>query len=62
MTYRNLPLSTRERITDYYEHKYTQKRLFNEAEILAEVSLPIRNVRFLILCFTSENVELNEAI
>ncbi|XP_057302359.1 potassium/sodium hyperpolarization-activated cyclic nucleotide-gated channel 1-like [Hydractinia symbiolongicarpus] len=43
MTYRNLPLSTRERITDYYEHKYTQKRLFNETEILAEVSLPIRN-------------------
>lgn len=44
MCYRNLPIATRERITDYYEHKYTQKRLFNEDEILSEVSPPLRNV------------------
>lgn len=43
MCYRDLPLATRERITDYYEHKYTQKRLFNEQQILAEISPPLRN-------------------
>ena len=44
MCYRDLPISTRERITDYYEHKYAQKRLFDEHEILAEISPPLRNV------------------
>ena len=44
MCYRDLPISTRERITDYYEHKYAQKRLFDEHEILSEISPPLRNV------------------
>jgi len=43
MCYRDLPISTRERITDYYEHKYAQKRLFDEHEILSEISPPLRN-------------------
>ena len=44
MRYRDLPQNVRERITDYYEHKYSQKRLFNELEILSEVSKPLRDV------------------
>jgi len=43
MSYRDLPVETRERITEYYEHKYSQKRLFNEDEILSEISRPIRD-------------------
>jgi len=56
MRYRDLPNKTRERITDYYEHKYSQKRLFNEYEILNEISKPLRdeivnhNCRDLIEC------------
>lgn len=56
MRYRDLPQNVRERITDYYEHKYSQKRLFNELEILSEVSKPLRddivnhNCRDLIEC------------
>lgn len=46
MRYRDLPNKTRERITDYYEHKYSQKRLFNEYEILNEISKPLRDVSF----------------
>lgn len=44
MRYRDLPQNVREKITDYYEHKYSQKRLFNELEILSEVSKPLRDV------------------
>jgi len=44
MRYRDLPIKTRERITDYYEHKYFQKRLFNETQILGEISTPLRDV------------------
>ena len=44
MSYRNLPASTRERLANYYEHKYFQKRLFNEVEILSEISPPIKDV------------------
>eukprot|EP00111_Clytia_hemisphaerica_P021482 TCONS_00063203-protein len=56
MRYRDLPQNVREKITDYYEHKYSQKRLFNELEILSEVSKPLRddivnhNCRDLIEC------------
>lgn len=44
MCYRDLPITTREKISDYYEHKYSQKKLFNEEEILSEVSPPLRDV------------------
>ena len=43
MRYRELPIHIRERITSYYEHKYSQRRLFDEHEVLSEISGPLRD-------------------
>ena len=37
MIYRKLPRSLRQRITDYYEHRY-QGKMFDEASILSELN------------------------
>lgn len=43
MRYRKLPQVIRQRVTDYYEHRYKHK-CFNENKILAELSQGLREV------------------
>ena len=44
MLYRKLPRNLRQRITDYYEHRY-QGKMFDEASILGELNECLREVR-----------------
>ena len=43
MRYRKLPQELRQRVTDYYEHRYKHK-FFNEEQILTELSQGLREV------------------
>ena len=43
MSHRRLPVSLRDKITKYYEHRF-QGKLFDEEKILTEVSRPLRKV------------------
>lgn len=43
MSHRKLPVSLRDKITKYYEHRF-QGKLFDEEKILSEVSRPLRKV------------------
>lgn len=43
MAYRKLPRALRQRIADYYEHRY-QGKMFDEAQILQELSECLREV------------------
>lgn len=43
MSHRRLPVSLRDKITKYYEHRF-QGKLFDEERILSEVSRPLRKV------------------
>ena len=43
MVYRKLPRNLRQRITDYYEHRY-QGKMFDEASILGELNECLREV------------------
>ena len=43
MIYRKLPRKLRQKITDYYEHRY-QGKMFDEQSILAEVNECLREV------------------
>jgi len=43
MIYRKLPRNLRQRITDYYEHRY-QGKMFDEASILGELNECLREV------------------
>ena len=45
MSYRKLPANLRDKITKYYEHRF-QGKLFDEEKILAEVSRPLKKVRY----------------
>ncbi len=47
MAWRKLPREMRNRITDYYEHRY-QGKIFHEDSILTELSERLR-----LVCFTS---------
>lgn len=51
MVWRKLPRDMRNRITEYYEHRY-QGKMFDEDAILNELSERLRLVR---LYFISEN-------
>ena len=44
MSHRRLPVSLRDKITKYYEHRF-QGKLFDEERLLHEVSRPLRTVR-----------------
>ena len=44
MSHRRLPVSLRDKITKYYEHRFRGK-LFDEERLLREVSRPLRTVR-----------------
>eukprot|EP00795_Rhopilema_esculentum_P006316 gene6316-11743_t len=41
MTYRSLPDHVKERLSNYYEHRY-QGKMFNEEQILGEISRPLK--------------------
>ena len=43
MTYRSLPDHVKERLSNYYEHRY-QGKMFNEEQILGEISRPLKEV------------------
>ena len=43
LNYRKLPRSLRNKVHDYYEHRY-QRKCFNEEEILKEISPCLREV------------------
>lgn len=45
MAYRNLPRILRQKIANYYEHRY-QGKMFNEMNILDELSECLREVSF----------------
>lgn len=44
MAYRKLPREMRQRITEYFEHRY-QGKFFDEEAILGELSEKLREVR-----------------
>ena len=48
MAYRKLPRGLRQRIANYYEHRY-QGKMFNELDILNELSECLREVLLIIL-------------
>lgn len=44
MSFHKLPADMRQRIHDYYEHRY-QGKMFDEESILGELNEPLREVR-----------------
>lgn len=50
MSFHKLPADMRQRIHDYYEHRY-QGKMFDEESILGELNEPLREVRRAFLCF-----------
>lgn len=48
MSFHKLPADMRQKIHDYYEHRY-QGKIFDEENILNELNDPLREVRFLVL-------------
>ena len=55
MAYRRLPRDMRQRITEYFEHRY-QGKFFDEDAILGELSEKLREVTFPpFYYFTCEN-------
>lgn len=44
MSFHKLPADTRQRIHEYYEHRY-QGKMFDEDSILGELNGPLREVR-----------------
>lgn len=48
MSFHKLPPDTRQRIHDYYEHRY-QGKMFDEESILGELSEPLREVSWLVV-------------
>lgn len=47
MSFHKLPADMRQRIHDYYEHRY-QGKMFDEESILEELNEPLREVSFLL--------------
>lgn len=45
MSFHKLPADMRQKIHDYYEHRY-QGKIFDEENILSELNDPLREVRF----------------
>lgn len=45
MSFHKLPAEMRQKIHDYYEHRY-QGKIFDEENILNELNDPLREVRF----------------
>lgn len=58
MSFHKLPADFRQKIHDYYEHRY-QGKMFDEESILGELSEPLREVRHK---HTSSNRLKNKAV
>ena len=56
MRYRKLPQNLRQKISDYYEHRYHRK-FFNEEAILSDLSQGLREVRT-VLCNWDSSAEI----
>jgi len=56
MAYRKLPREMRQRITEYFEHRY-QGKFFDEEAILGELSEKLREVRNFALSKRTESLE-----
>lgn len=52
MSFHKLPADMRQRIHDYYEHRY-QGKMFDEESILEELNEPLREVRIIYLVVVS---------
>ncbi|QQP53635.1 Uncharacterized protein FKW44_006175, partial [Caligus rogercresseyi] len=50
MVFRKLPRSMRQRITEYFEHRY-QGKFFDEEEILGELSEKLKEVMKYIIIY-----------
>lgn len=48
MSFHKLPADMRQKIHDYYEHRY-QGKIFDEENILSELNDPLREVRFIVV-------------
>jgi hypothetical protein len=57
MAYRKLPRDMRQRITEYFEHRY-QGKFFDEEAILGELSEKLREVRFMLVLICSVKEKL----
>lgn len=57
MSFHKLPADMRQKIHDYYEHRY-QGKIFDEDNILSELNDPLKEVRQLLLKI---NVSISEA-
>lgn len=55
MIFRKLPHSLRQRISEYYEHRF-QGKMFDEEYILTELNSCLRQVMFWILIFVCKNL------
>ena len=47
IVYKGLDWNTRNRILEYYQHKYSGGKYFDEKNIMTELNLPLRQVIFL---------------
>lgn len=56
MSFHKLPADMRQRIHDYYEHRY-QGKMFDEESILEELNEPLREVRSHLLCLDNNAAE-----
>lgn len=59
MSFHKLPAEMRQRIHDYYEHRY-QGKMFDEESILGELNEPLREVRINIYSFLIMNFRRNK--
>lgn len=57
MSFHKLPADVRQRIHDYYEHRF-QGKMFDEDNILGELSDPLKEVCYLLNLFFSISVHL----
>ena len=55
MIYRKLPRTMRQRITDYYEHRY-QGKMFDEGSILGELNECLKEVKEIYLSLSIYNI------
>lgn len=55
MSFHKLPADMRQRIHDYYEHRY-QGKMFDEESILGELNEPLREVWLLLFFYSLQSL------
>ena len=61
MVYRKLPRNLRQRITDYYEHRY-QGKMFDEENILGELNECLREVKIFFFASFYEQSDVRSSL